>query len=211
MARQQPSAAVGFTVKSGWACAVFLAGPAAHPHVLDSRRVELSDPSNPDARQPYHDGFGTARANGPELTRLLDGVKRFGRQSVLDVIREYTDTGRHLSGAGIVVGSLIDPERLGNSHIRIHALEGQLFREVVADAAARSSLKYAVWRERDLLSIAVKTLERPERDVRQVLAAVGRTVGGSWRAEHKAATLAAWLLLDYHRHPSGGQFISWIE
>jgi hypothetical protein len=39
--------------------AVLLSGPAASPHVVDSRRVDLSDPAVPGSRQPYHEGFGT--------------------------------------------------------------------------------------------------------------------------------------------------------
>ena len=49
-------AAIGFTVKSGWACAVLVAGSATSPRVVDSRRVDLSDPAIPESRQPYHAG-----------------------------------------------------------------------------------------------------------------------------------------------------------
>ena len=124
-------AAIGFTVKSGWASVVLLTGPAASPRVVSSCRVELSDPAIPESRQPYHAGFGTARSAGPELSRLVAGVKRFGRKSVSDLIRQYQAGEHNLYGAGMVVGSLIDPKTIANDHIRIHALEGQLFRGVV--------------------------------------------------------------------------------
>ena len=94
-------AAVGFTVKSGWACAVLLTGSADAPEVVDCRRIELSDPDVPESRQPYHDGFGTARAEGRELTRLVTSVERFGRKSVTGLIRGYTD-GHRLRGVGVV-------------------------------------------------------------------------------------------------------------
>ena len=68
-------AAAGFTVKSGWACAVLIGGTPASPRLLDSRRVEISDPGIPDAKQPYHAGFGTARDAGDELKRLVSSVK----------------------------------------------------------------------------------------------------------------------------------------
>jgi hypothetical protein len=54
-------AAVGIVVKSGWAAAVLVAEGTIGVSVVDSRRVELSDPANPESRQPYHDGFATAR------------------------------------------------------------------------------------------------------------------------------------------------------
>src|SRR5207237_1207812 len=46
-------AAVGFRVKSGWATAVLLVGPARAPRVADRRASELSDPAAPTSRQPY--------------------------------------------------------------------------------------------------------------------------------------------------------------
>ena len=81
--------AVGFTVKSGWAAAVLIAGTAAAPRVVDSRRVEISDPDVPDSTQPYHAGFGTARDAGDELKRLVSSVKSYGRKSVTALLREY--------------------------------------------------------------------------------------------------------------------------
>jgi len=64
-----PTLAIGVTIKSGWALLVLLEGPTQGPIVRDARRIDLSDPSIPEARQPYHDGRGTARAEGPDLAR----------------------------------------------------------------------------------------------------------------------------------------------
>jgi hypothetical protein len=192
-------AAIGFTVKSGWASAVLLVGSAESPQAVDSRRVDLSDPSVPESRQPYHAGFGTARETGPDLSRLISVVRRFGHCSVTGVIRHYQAVGHPVRGAGIVVGSLIDPERIANDHIRIHALEGQLFRGVVYDAATRSRLSCSIWRERDLHALASGILKQPQQALRDTLAALGRDLGGPWRAEQKAAALAAWLVLAGHR------------
>jgi hypothetical protein len=186
---------LGFTVKSGWACAVVVDGPADSPAVVASRRIELSDPSDPDARQPYHAAVGTARKAGPRLEKLLAAVEKFGRHSVGEFIREQEKAGRRLSGAGIVVGSLIDPDQIANDHIRIHALEGKLFRGIVKDATDRRRLASLVSRERDLYGFAAISLKRSESDLRQRINELGRSVEGPWRAEHKAAALAAWLVI----------------
>ena len=66
-----------------------------------------------------------------------------------DLIRQFQAGASSVRGAGVVVGSLIDPAGIANDHIRIHALEGQLFRRVVEDAAARSRLACSTWRDRD--------------------------------------------------------------
>ena len=193
-------AAVGFTVKSGWAAVVLLEGSAAAPRVAACRRVEISDPAIPDAKQPYHAGFGTARDAGDELKRLVASVKSYGRISIGRALKDFQDA-HPLRGAGVVVGSLIDPKTIGNDHIRIHALEGQLFRSVVHDAATRSGLPCAIWRERDLYGAAATILEQPEHLLRQVVSGLGKGVDGPWRAEHKAAAVAAWLALA-RRRPS---------
>jgi len=115
---------------------------------------------------------------------------------VAGLIRDYGAAGHNIAGTGIVVGSLIDPERITNAHIRIHALEGQLFRRVVEDAAIRSGLACLIWRDRDLYARAAEILKQPERQLRARLAVLGRSIVGPWRAEQKAAALAAWLVLE---------------
>lgn len=198
-------AAVGFTVKSGWTAVVLLGGPAASPRLLDSRRLDLSDPTIPEARQPYHAGFGTARSGGPELSRLVASVERYGRRSVSGLMRQFGAEAHRLAGVGIVVGSLIDPERIANAHIRIHALEGRLFRTVVEDAAGGSGLACAIWRERDLFRRAAEILKRTEPEIRAALTALHRPLPGPWRAEQKAAALAAWLVLASRTRRGAGQ------
>ena len=188
-------AAVGFTVKSGWACAVLVTGTGAGPQVADSRRIEISDPDIPDSKQPYHAGFGTARDAGDELKRLVASVKSYGRSSIGRALKEFQDA-HSLRGAGVVVGSLIDPKTIGNDHIRIHAMEGQLFREVVIEAAEKQGLKCLVCRERDLYAEAAKKLTKTDAAIRKTLTEIGRGVYGGWRAEHKAAALSAWMLLQ---------------
>jgi hypothetical protein len=187
-------AAVGFTVKSGWAAVVLVAGSAADPVVSRSCRVEISDPEIPDAMQPYHAGFGTARDAGEELKRLVSSVKSYGRTSIGRLLREF-QKDHALRGAGVVVGSLIDPKSIANDHIRIHAMEGRLFRTVVIDAAEARGLRCHVRRERDLYRDAAKALKKPEPAIRTKLTAIGRGIDGGWRAEQKAAALSAWMLL----------------
>ena len=130
-----------------------------------SCRVELSDPDIPDAKQPYHAGFGTARDAGDELKRLVSSVESYGRRSIGRLLREFQDD-HAIRGVGVVVGSLIDPKSIANDHIRIHAMEGQLFRAVVIDAAETCGLRCHVRRERDLYGDAAKVLKVSEPAIR---------------------------------------------
>ena len=188
-------AALGFTVKSGWASAVVLAGTAARPELVAAARVELSDPADADARQPYHDGFATMRKEGPVLTRLWASVNTFGRREVRNWIRIHQKAGYTLRGSGIVVGSLIDPRTIGNEHIRIHAMEGRLFRSVIDGACEGEHLPRLIVRQRDLFHQARTTLGMPEPRIKSRLAALGQGSDGPWRAEYKMAALGAWLVL----------------
>jgi len=174
---------------------VLLGGSAVSPRVLESRKVDLSDPANPESRQPYHDGFGTARSPGLALTRLVASVERYGARSMNDLFDEYTAAGHSLCGVGVVVGSLIDPDAIGNSHVRIHALEGRLFRQIVIEAAERRGILCSIHRDRDLYEHATSRLGKAAPALRRQVSAIDRLEGGAWRAEHKAATLAAWLML----------------
>ena len=166
------------------------------PNVVASQRIELSDPADAKGRQPYHSGRGTARKPGRELDTLIASILRFGLRSVDAFIREYEQAGRRFNGAGIVVGSLIDPDQIANDHIRVHALEGQLFRGIVKDAVERRQMTPLIWRERDLYGVAATRLKRSESDIRERIAGLGRSVDGPWRAEHKAAAVAAWLVMQ---------------
>jgi hypothetical protein len=174
---------------------VLMAGSSTSPSLLDSRRIELSDPSQPEARQPYHAGFGTARDAGPQLSELVSAIERFGGQSMDAAFDSCVSKGFRLDGVAVVVGSLIDPDSIGNSHVRIHALEGRLFRSIVLQAAERIGLTCAIHRERDLYEEATQRLGKSDFDLRQSLMTIGESTAGSWRAEHKAAALAAWMLL----------------
>lgn len=194
-------AAIGFRVKSGWAAAVLVAGPIDAPQVLETSVVELSDPRAPNSRQPYHAAMGVARKDGPTLQRLLASVDAHAQQSIAALVGGYHAAGHRLAGAGIVVGSDSDPAGIANPHIRAHAAEGRLFRTAVEHALERCGVPYSTFVERRLFAHAAQVFRRPEPELKRAVAQLRRAGGGRWRADEKAAALAAWLLLS-SRQPS---------
>lgn len=190
-----PRATIGFRIKSGWAMAVLLAGPTANPRVIERRRIALSDPRMPRTRQPYHAGFGLAQTSRRTIAALVRIVERCARRSVDELIREARAQRLGLRGAALVVGSVTDPASISNPHIRAHASEGALFRRVVVEAAARRGLRSVVLLERDVYEAAARALRRSARQVKAMVAELGNSVEGSWRAEEKTAAAAAWLAL----------------
>jgi hypothetical protein len=197
--------AVGFRVKSGYAIAVVLDGSRQTPRPVASRIVELSDPGVAETRQPYHDGFYKTEEDAHEIARRVAIVKRCARKSVaalletLRLARPEPVEGRARSGqaavrGALVVGSLIDPATVANPHIRAHAQEGQLFRTVLEESLAAHAVHCDVIVDKQLASQVAKELGGPA-SVARAVASFGKTLGGRWRAEEKAAATAAWLTL----------------
>jgi len=189
-------AALGFRVKSGWAMAVLLCGDQFSARVADRRRIELADPSVPDSTQPFHAGLDLPRAVAERTIRpLIQCVERVAGRSVADLLKKYRDEHYRVLAAGLAVGSVIDPVTIKNDHIRAHAEEGRLFRSVIVNALKRSRLKATVTPEKELLARGAKVLRLSEARLKAHLAALGKDIEGSWRAEEKAASLAAWIAL----------------
>jgi len=184
---------LGFRVKSGYAIAVALRGPASAPDAVARHVVELSDPDAADTRQPYHDGFYTHEEDARKIARRVRIVERVATRSVAALLkdRRLADCRR----AGLVVGSVIDPAKVGNPHIRAHASEGRLFRTVLETALRSHGIGCDVIVEKQLAAKASAGLERGDAEIRKALAGFGKSLGGPWRADEKAASAAAWLAL----------------
>jgi hypothetical protein len=73
-------------------------------------------------------------------------------------------------------------------------MEGQLFREVVIEAAEKQG-RSAPCAASAILCDAAKKLTNTDAAIRKTLTEIGRGVEGGWRAEQKAAALSAWMLL----------------
>ncbi|HKC48269.1 MAG TPA: hypothetical protein VKB63_11770 [Gemmatimonadales bacterium] len=191
--------ALGLRIKSGWAMAVLVAGPARSPTVLDRRRVELSDPARPRTRQPYHAGFGTAQTSQAVIARLARVIERCAARSLAVLVREYGRRGVRPRAAGLVVGSLIDPNRIANPHIRAHALEGALFRRVAVEGLAGLRIGSTVVVEREVYGAAARASRITERQLRGRVAELAGQVSGRWRSEEKTAAAVACLALASRR------------
>lgn len=176
--------------------AVLLAGPASSPRVVDRRRVELADAAVPDSIQPFHAGLDLARAAAAKkVARLTKCVEQAAHVSLKTLLDAHRSQGYRLVAAGLIVGSIIDPETINNDHIRAHAEEGRLFRSVIEHELKASRIRTSVTPEKELYARGARVLGMPEARIRSSLVALGKDVSGSWRAEEKAATLAAWMAL----------------
>jgi hypothetical protein len=188
--------ALGFRVKSGWATAVLLTGPARSGRVCRSFAIDLSDPKIPATRQPYHAAMGKLETNAAKLKARLQIVRRVTRQSIANVLADCRRRNFKVYGAGLVVGSQIDPGLIANPHIRAHALEGQLFRTALDAALHARGIHTVVLIERDAYGEAAIKLRKSIGEVQRAIQNLGRSAERPWRAEQKLASLAAWIALN---------------
>jgi hypothetical protein len=191
----ETKSALGFRVKSGWAAAVLLAGPAESPQLVDRRIIQLRDPAVPESKQPYHAGMGILQTDEKKVERLQKVIVKAAQASVADWIK-FIKTSRHqVRQAKLVVGSDIDPARIGNPHIRAHALEGRLFRTVLADALDRHGISSSIILEREAYKQGAEILKRSEKNLKRALTDLGKSLDGSWQSNDKLASLASWIAL----------------
>ncbi|HKN74625.1 MAG TPA: hypothetical protein VJW94_05580 [Candidatus Acidoferrum sp.] len=189
-------AALGFRVKSGWAMAVLLTGPASAPKLVKCQAVLLSDPKIPQSKQPHHAALELPEKEAKPLTeKLRKVVADAAKKSVEGILKQANADGYGVRGAGLVAGSLVDPATLHNEHIRAHALEGQLFQTVLEDALREHGIPSKVLLEKTAYVTASTALGKSPVAAKKLIACLGDSHEGSWRAEEKLAALAAWIAL----------------
>jgi hypothetical protein len=189
-------AALGFRVKSGWAMSVLLAGPASAPELLFCQSILLSDPAEPASKQPYHVALELSeREAAPIVRKLRRVVGAAAKRSVAELLEQAAKRNRAVQAAALVVGSVADPESLHNDHMRAHGREGQLFRAVLEDALREADIVCEVLVEKTAYASAASRLRKTLEAAKRVVAALGESHDGSWRAEEKLAALAAWVSL----------------
>jgi hypothetical protein len=180
--------AIGLRIKSGFAIAAIVTKGADGFAIEAIHTVALSTEELPQSRFPYHPTIELPQRQGAALSdRAVKEVRRTAAREMSKVLNESAGIKR----AAMVVGSLIDPDALGNPHVRVHALEGKLFREVVAEALEEQGMKCGVLVERDAYARVAADVSVAEARLRTEIAALGQGRIKPWRSEEKLATLAA--------------------
>jgi hypothetical protein len=185
--------AVGLRIKSGFAIAAVVSKSGAGWVIEAIRTVALSTAELPQTRFPYHPTIELPEGQG---TALSDKAVKEVRRTAASEMRKLLQENAGIKCAAMVVGSVIDPDSLGNPHVRVHALEGKLFRDVVAAALAEQDIDCGVLVERDAYAKVAAAAAIQEQRLRTQIAGLGQGRIKPWRSEEKLATLAAWWQLQ---------------
>ena len=192
-------AALGFRAHSGWAAAVALVGPISFPTIVDRRRIELVDPRDPHAKQPYHAAAELELKQAEKLiSRCVKATKLMARRRLRTLIADVRRKGYEVSGCGVLQGSgrpLPELARILASHPLLHTAEGVLFRDVLAHASEYYKIPVIAVRERELFLQGAARLRLSAGELQRRLAEMGKPLGPPWGQDEKFAALVGWLAL----------------
>jgi hypothetical protein len=196
-------AALGVRMHSGWGVLVAVAGNADSLEVLDRRRIVTADPETAGAMQPYHHA---AKLELPQSEKYLaNGAaasERLALAAISEVVRELEKRQYRVVGCAILLASgrpLPTLAKVLASHALIHTADGEFFRDAVRHACERLRIPITAIRERDLDERAQTVFGKAGKQVQGGIASLGSSVGPPWTKDHKAAALAASMILGRAR------------
>jgi hypothetical protein len=180
--------AVGLRVKSGSAVIVVIEGEPESWRVAHAGQVPLTAPVGQYARFPYHPLIEMESERGQAASQQAVAVVRSeSRRQLAGALRSLEPIGC----AGVIGGSTIDPDKITNPHIRVHAREGRLFQEVVIAALDRAEIPYRVLSGKTARTALATQLSLPERKVWETISGAGQGVVRPWRIDEKLAAVGA--------------------
>jgi hypothetical protein len=189
-------ASLGVRAKTGRAVAIALCEGNPSPGYIARWELVLHDPQIPATSQPHHEVMELPWSDAQAAVRPLEaGIENVATRVVAALMGELQSRGFSVSGVGVVGSPDRKLERIGNPHIRAHAAEGILFRRVLETAAARHNLQYRTFSDRSFEEVTFPELRRQPQEIKNALLALGLAAGRPWRADERAAAVAAWLML----------------
>jgi hypothetical protein len=186
--------AIGFSVHTGWAASVLVAGPLRTPRIVDRRRIRLADSEVTVGAEVYH---RAARMRGAAAGKFVREAQKAAARRARGAVEILVES-QPLVAAGFLVSAGKLPSDLAvilRSHPLIHTAEGVFYREALATAAEDCGLEVVRIPRRELQERFASALGTDEADAREQLAALGRDIGPPWARDQKDAAMAALVAL----------------
>ena len=188
--------AIGLRAKTGRAICVVLGGTIDAPLVIEKFEMALTDPKIAGTFQPYHEVMELPWADSQKaVQKFVRAIEKVARKALGNLARKLQAEGMTVAGVGIIGAKDRDLSRIGNYHIRAHAAEGVLFRQVLDEAARTNGLPFKAFPERQFAQLLKDELGSKSESIKRKLDEAARALPPPWRADEKLAATAAWLTL----------------
>jgi hypothetical protein len=188
--------AIGFKPRTGRATMVVVGGEPAAPVFVESREVALLPPG---AFAPYHVAADLPPSKRQEsIDRDVRAARRLAEEAVRDAIRRCQGAGNRVMQCGVLIGKGLptwSTDEIIAVHVRMHMAEGEMFRDVLVEAARACKLGPVTLPDKTALESAAKTLGMKPARLGAALEALGKQSGPPWRKEHREAAAAALVAL----------------
>jgi hypothetical protein len=197
MPARPTTAVLGFRPHTYWTAVVALAGPAGSPQVLERRRIVFAEGLE---RFVYHQAETMDLAKAQSL---IDAVRvateANAAREIGALVADLRNDGVEVRCAVTAAGKARLPDDLADIvavHARMHAAEGEFYRDVVAEGARAVGLEVhrAVEREAPALVAAKLGIDAAALEVR--VKEMGAALGPPWNEDYRLAAQAAWTRLE---------------
>jgi len=148
---------------------------------------------------PYHAAEGLEpKAADRHVKAAIERARKLARAAVTQAMKRCADAGHDVVGCGVLVGTGM-PEWTTDEilavHVRMHKAEGEMFREILVEAARDCGLDPATLPDKTALDAAAKKLRMPRARLDERIAALGKAAGPPWGQYQKEAAAAALVAL----------------
>jgi hypothetical protein len=190
-------AAFAFKPRTGRAVRVTLVSEAGEVRVIERAEVALLPPGE---MAPYHAADGLpSKAADQHVKDAVARARRLAEAAVMNARKHCAEAGHELAGCAVLVGTGTPEWTTGEIlavHVRMHKAEGEMFREILLEAARACGIEPLALPDKTPLDAAAKRLRitRAELDAR--LAAMGKSAGPPWARYQKEAAAAALAVLE---------------
>jgi hypothetical protein len=194
-------AALAFKPRTGRAVLVMLADDNGGPRVLERAEVPLLPEGE---MAPYHAAEGLeSKAAGKYVKAAVARAQDLAKSAVRGAAKRCADAGHELCGCAVLVGTGMPAwttDEILAVHVRMHKAEGEMFRQVLVDAARACGIEPTTLPDKRAIDSAAEKLGVTRARLDADLAALGKTAGPPWGKYQKEAAAAALVVL---RHASG--------
>ena len=195
-------AALAFKPRTGRAVLVLLAEERGELRVIERAEIALLPRGE---MAPYHAAEGLeSGAADRHVKGAIARARDLARNAIRDAAKRCADAGHELRGCAVLVGTGMPAWTTGEIlavHVRMHKAEGEMFRDILVDAARACGIEPTTLPDKTAIDAAAKALGVTRARLDAELAALGKAAGPPWGQYQKEAAAGALVVLGKGRRP----------